>query len=174
MKKLLTIALALALALALFVPALAANETEAQINLSYTYSVPEPTYTVTIHGNMDLSLDYENFLEISVTDVMNLGGKSIEISLVDASTQYDGVSYLLALYNDHVTRPYEPYLRYELKTDLSDYDSLPKPGQYNVLGIYSDEMVDFYTIRISNSINEIMPNSEYSGYIVFGIRLVTP
>lgn len=180
MKKYLCIILALALALSLSVPAFAANETEKRTDFSYIKEVPEPSYTVTIPAS--LQLRYEETVNLTFTvQTENLGGKNVYIFFEGTQDEDD----LLLLYNAQAAG-----LGYSNKIAYG-IDAYLFGGAYAYIEVgegllkfegSSTDKISFFVTATGNETYyknhrpgetfKIAPSLPYTGYIVFGIRLV--
>ena len=179
MKKLLTILLTLALVLSLSEPAFAApNQTEAQTNLSFVYEAVVPTYTVSIPATLVLSNAdqiaddvegnrvFEKYMTLGISDTQNLGTQKVSISLTDC--QHESGAWFL-LQNTRLTTNYlflaidgggnlNLYNRPLFESDVDATKSIPI-------------RVSEYKNYVSGN-RELIPGDTYTGYIVFGIKLV--
>ena len=191
MKKFITIILTLALVLSLSVPVFAAeNPTEAKTELWFTYTVPEPVYTVTIPATINLKLNEGGHLDVTVSDIENIGNKKISITLEDALTgrpdffSSSPIHDYFVLRNKDVSENstlYDGYYR-----DIGYIIWTPSNGGLNYLPNYDWELMQFaenetkqlgfgilpYNGDDELDVSKLLPNSPYTGYIVFGIKLV--
>jgi len=182
MKKFLTLILALALVLSLSVPVFAANETSARTDLSFIYADNEPSYIVTIPASLELSMG-ENFLPITVTDAENLNGKKITVT-IEGTNEPNGIGGFATVL--HV--PYEILLSgytNEVRYNIFNAEgNLIGEGGPHIFAVHDRTLAEFdgngeKSIKISNIESvwsppsfPIMPNVPYTGYIVFGIKVV--
>ena len=167
MKKTLTIILALALVMGLSVPAFAAEEHKT--DLSFTYTVASPTYTVTIPGSMALEFGY-NYLPITVSDMENLGGKTIVITFEgnqhgpfsEGSIYYDSFLWKNGINNKATNLTYSLYI-----------ENGECYGYYNAIGemllTFQDNGTKELTVGVPVNSN-VEPNTPYTGWVIFGIK----
>jgi hypothetical protein len=166
MKKLLTIVLAVALFLCMSVPVFAdiydENDTEAQTNLSFSY-VPEPSFTVSIPGSLDLEWG-DNYLPIEVSELNYLGSQSL-IVITFAGT-HNETTTLDAV--DPIVGNYLPYIGYAVFDAKANQIEI---GSY--LAVFnSNGSQDINIYMEPKDMPDVMPNNPYTGYIIFGIKVV--
>ena len=184
MKRALTIILALALVMGLSAPALAVEDDYRQTELYFYYDVSEPTYSVTIPSSIDLFLDEFVLHNITANDVTNLNGKTIAISIEDALN--GDVSWF------DVNENHDYLIVENLEATGRCYKTLAigiicGSKTFNRLGDLTDQILFEFTEDDSKDIGFgvlssvapyqldpglIFPNSQYTGYIIFGISLV--
>ena len=185
MKKALTIMLALALVLSISAPAFAAEDDYRQTNLNFYYSVSEPTYSVTIPSSMDLFLDIVTLSNVTVTDVTNLNGKTIAITVEDATN--GDVSWFdvnehhdyLIVENLEATGKYYKTLAIAVIGELNTITRLGEFTDGRLLFEFTEDDTKDIGFTALSSVAPyqldpglIYPNSYYTGYIIFGIKLV--
>jgi len=171
MKKYLSIILALVLVLSLSVPALAVDDTR-QTELSfYYYAEPEPEYYVTIPDAIELEIG-DNFLEITVSEAENLGNKEIKVTLEDTQSHFDG-NCILELLSPNIGINYHLYDATGMPVRTPESPWIVAPG--HVLAVFGEPCTQVLNIYISDKVfddSAFVPTDYYTGYIVFGIRLV--
>ena len=186
MKKFITITLTLALVLSLSVPVFAADN-ERQTKVSFTYDAPEPIYTVTIPATITLlSLDNPVMLAVEASNVENLGDKVIAVTYEDASMAvipyYSTASNCFAISTPNATGQYYGSLGFGINyPDSMGISETLIPGtcllEFDSNGtLYG---ISFWIVTDENSISaedfdatRVLPNSEYTGWMTFGIKLV--
>ena len=175
MKKFLTIILALALVMSLSVPVFATNPTSGQTDLSFIY-VNEPVYTVAIPPALALELG-NNYLPITVSDVQYLGDKTITVTFEGTQRRSnpgnEPARYYLQLSYQNISNSFLYDLFDSMDIEAEGFFVTVQQGRW---------LADFQsngtkTIRlfidpdvINGSI--LTPNVPYTGYIIFGIKLV--
>jgi len=183
MKKTLTIILALALVMSLSVPALAANQTEGRTDLIFTYIPAEPVYTVTIPGSLNLEIGM-NFLPITISDAENLRDKTVVVTFEgtqEYSSSFDW--YFLSLQSEVIDSSV-----YSIPYSIIGANGVElgnDPGNPGIAtsGIALAEFTDNGTkqitafideddVYIDKLMNELHANTLFTGYIIFGIKLV--
>jgi len=185
MKKALIIILALTLVMSLSVTAFAAEDDYRQTNLNFYYSVYEPTYSVTIPSAIDLFLDEIILNNITATDVSNLNGKTIAISVEDALngdvSWFDVNEYhdYLIVENLEATGRYYTTLAIEILGELNTFTRLGDFADGRLLFEFTEDDTKDIGFSVLTSVAPyqldpglIFPNSLYTGYIIFGIKLV--
>ncbi|MCL2678757.1 MAG: hypothetical protein FWF18_00410 [Dehalococcoidia bacterium] len=200
MKKFASVILALAFMLSLSVPVFAAGPGE-KIEVGFTYEVSEPKYTVEIPARIELDVKEWVAFPITVSGgaTETLNGRKIAITLEDAAVgnikSYfpDGVEPgASAAYDDffvvsNADAPNGFYktLRYHIIHEISMIPSsigrlergftffeFTEDGTKSLWFVLTygaldseDNLVPFYA-------SKIYPNSQYSGWIVFGVKIV--
>jgi len=182
MKKFAIIILALALVLSLSVPVFAADN-ERQTKVSFSYTPPAPSYTVSIPATIELELDEYVSLDVTVSDIENLGNKKIAITLDDALTGDvswcpDNVYHdFLIVSNPGVAGDYYTTLGYEFSSAQTG-NSGSRLWHATLLEFEYDDTLSFdiwlYTDADVYNVDtsRIFPNSPYTGWITFGIKVV--
>jgi len=175
MKKFISIILTLSLVLSMSAAAIAEYDETRWVEVSFYEEVAAPAYYVTIPEAVQLSytgMDF-NYINIKVSEISNLpNAKAVGILLADASHVYGMHPRTLALHGHFEGKTdYDYYLRYAIHGSYhSAYDL--DYGQDALLGYYNEEGSDQYYFEILTDYDKIMPNVAYSGYIVFGIKLI--
>ena len=179
MKKLITIILTLALVMSLSVPVFAADD-ERQTNVSFTYDAPTPSYTVTIPAEITLSLDGPVSLAVEASNVENLGGRKIVVTHEDSSKAVIPYSMYtnerLAVSNANANGQYYSILGFSIgnsQLTLPDQGSVLLEFETNETKYLNFVMVtDAFSSAEDFDATRILPNSPYTGWITFGIKLV--
>jgi len=188
MKKFASIILVLALALSLSVPAFAADDRKTDV--FFTFEVNEPKYTVEIPAGIELKLGQTVYFPVTVSGgaTETLEGRKIVITLEDALAGkswdsewaiYDNVPHsddLLIVENFFATGEYYKALSYSISNSASGTVGWLDKGR-TLLEFTEDGTVNLRFLLSfdvgGHVINQslIYPNSEYTGQIIFGIKL---
>ena len=186
MRKFTIIFVLLALVLSLSVPAFA-YESGDKVEVSLTRRAAEPKYYVSIPASIELKL-YENvYLDVTASDIANLGNKKVAITLDDALVGHP--SNLPGGYSDtifivkHISAsdpyPYYEALGYYIYGEIANGHMLSDPMfNLSLLEFTEDntKQIMFYIGEISGDYpidpSLILTNSSYTGWVIFGIKLV--
>ena len=177
MKKIIMILLALALMMSLTVPVLAEDSRETSLSFEY---IAAPTYTVSIPGRWELSFG-RNYLPIELVDAENLGGQSVVVTF-EGTQETSGISdhYWLRLKagNSELDNGWFPYILFDefgnvVASIYQDYlnSTMLLPGL--PLVTFEKPMEKLISLEINEG-QTVIPNEEYTGYIIFGIKLLSP
>ena len=187
MKKYVSFILSLVLVLNLSVLIFAGPDNR-QTNLSYIFDkddVPVPIYTVVIPATLELKLYDDVKLIVNVTEmqeVRNMGMKieiTLEDALIDITHWNSSNPRFFVVKNPYTTGYYYESLNYRITTPYFDSTNLP----HGIDGAIGAKLLEFKEedsqpitfSKLMNSFvdpNKINPNSPYTGWIIFGIKLV--
>ena len=181
MKKYLCALLAFVIIFSLTVPAFAIEDDTRQTELSFQLDVPEPGFFVTIPDSLELKIG-DTDLDITVEGTVDLGHKTIFITIEETQIDSPEPEVHLNLWDANADNPFDYLINYyilDANGDLVDQRAETHHSSVSVVikGTPVAKFQDFFTQSISFRIDEsqtpyIIPDTQYTGYIVFGI-LVT-
>jgi len=176
MKKFASVILVLALMLSLSVPVFAVGPGD-KVEVGFTYEVVEPKFMVEIPATIELELGINVPFPISVSNVAYLNGRKIVVSVEDALTGSSswlpgGSTNLFIVENRDAPGDY-----YETLCYMVDHTSGVVPASLQKI-FTEDGTKDFLFSLLSQSgiysVDPalIYPNSRYTGWVVFGVKVV--
>ena len=171
MKKLLCVVLSLALILSLSLPAFAE---ERQVDLTFIDEtvIPAPEYSFTIPDSLSLAFGVEEDLLIEV-ELQNLAdGAYVEVFF--AGTQ-DDEDQLCLDSADALAAGYTGYVLYSVEIDGAGPRDNLEVGE-TLATFTEDGQEATLSLLVSDALNDvgdIAPDTPYTGYIVFGARMIT-
>jgi len=201
MKKFASIILVLALMLSLSVPAFAVGPGD-KVEVGFTYEVVEPKYMVEIPAGIELKLNQTVFLPVTVSGgaTETLEGRKIVITLEDAlagASLYSGTALygdgvlhtddFMIVKNNYAKEGYYDTLAYYISSPMwidgtisagTVHLDIGKPLlQFSEDGVKNLDFSLIPGIATDDGVIEldpalIYPNSRYTGWIVFGVKIV--
>ena len=134
---------------------------------------PEPTYTVTIPTTLDLAVG-DNYLPVTVSNTQDLGGKAVAITFEatqDNANNGSGLYYRMCLWPNGISG--ETSVIYKLfNAENSEIISNAANPAGQILVDLNGNGTKKIRINLPEPNAGILPNVPYTGYIIFGIKLV--
>ena len=181
MRKFTIIFVILALLFSLSVPVFAADDDDTRDTVvSFTFEVATPRYSVNIPASIELDLDGPVYLPVTVVGTDTLSGRTVVIKIADALN--GEVSYLDEMeYND------DWFMVENTAANGAYYKTIAyvigNPETHSFINFFSDsanwKACEFsadgtqnlaFTAQVDDP-NLVLPNSKYTGFVVFGISL---
>ena len=194
MKKFTSIIIVLALMLSLSVPVFAVGPGD-KVEVTFTYELVEPKFMVEIPATIELELDEVVYhpISIGISNPEVLNGRKIVITLDDALVgdvswfgelreTYANYNDFFIVTNNDATGAYYKTLFYYFIAGSSggsrlaqlkggDLLAFTEDGSKNI-GFWLTTTEDSYTTGSELNHALIYPNSRYTGWVVFGVKII--